>query len=72
MRLIHTYLNFEYPNTQVQILRDYFSNTFWVEMFDGYFDHMGKQHPALKKKRCIATLEEAHSLATTWNEGIAA
>ncbi len=70
MRLVHTYLNFEYPDTQVQILRDYFSNTFCVEMFDGYFEHMGKQHPALQKKKRVATLEEAHSLAVTWNEEV--
>jgi hypothetical protein len=72
MRLIHTYLNFAHPDIQVQILRDYFSNTFLVEMFDGYFDHMGKQHPALQKKKRVATLEEAHSLADTWNEGVTA
>jgi hypothetical protein len=72
MRLIHTYLNFAYPDTQVQILRDYFSNTFLVEMFNGYFDHMGKQNPSLQKKKRVDTLEEAHSLAAAWNEEIAA
>jgi hypothetical protein len=69
MRLIDTYISKD-NDAQAQILRDYFTNTFCVEMFEGHFNQRGVQYPALQKKKRVLTLENARDLASTWIEGM--